>query len=400
MGRRLLIAAAVLAAVPTVATAATPTRSWALPQIKVVVAHGLMGATDPAAFRPDDPLTSQALDELVAGLAEATAPTGDPVAPRPSDGTAAGPAPVGAAPPDATPDGGTPQGSVPSDGVPAGPPLLPSRAIGGRDLSGAVTMTQLDARLVSTLGLSGAAANFVRAARAAGLAVPTRFGTEVIARLLGLRTNHPAPQDGLELLPGDPATRAEAAYSAAQILQFKGWEASSVTDAASSFALPQYTAWQKQILDTAVKLIGYPYVWGGTSEHAETYGGVTARGGFDCSGFVWRVYKLQQYPDEGSLADTLRGRTTYQMSGEVAKAKRIGLAELEPGDVLFWGPRGPKSKPSEIDHEGIYLGNGWFVHSSGYGVALAQLQGWYLDRFAWARRPLAEAGLLPSALAS
>jgi cell wall-associated NlpC family hydrolase len=44
---------------------------------------------------------------------------------------------------------------------------------------------------------------------------------------------------------------------------------------------------------------------------------------------------------------------------------------------------------------GIYLGNGWFIHSSAYGVAVAQLSGWYAQRFAWGRRPLAEAGLVP-----
>ena len=43
---------------------------------------------------------------------------------------------------------------------------------------------------------------------------------------------------------------------------------------------------------------------------------------------------------------------------------------------------------------GIYLGNGWFIHSSGYGVAVATLSGWYEQRFAWGRRPLAEAGLV------
>jgi cell wall-associated NlpC family hydrolase len=46
-----------------------------------------------------------------------------------------------------------------------------------------------------------------------------------------------------------------------------------------------------------------------------------------------------------------------------------------------------------VDHTGIYLGSGWFIHSSGYGVTLAPLTGWYKTRFAWARRPLAEAGL-------
>jgi cell wall-associated NlpC family hydrolase len=78
------------------------------------------------------------------------------------------------------------------------------------------------------------------------------------------------------------------------------------------------------------------------------------------------------------------------MSGEVARKLRIGLDALEPGDVLFFGAHGPKSKPAEVDHTGIYLGNGWLIHSSGYGVALAQLDGWYAERFAWARRPLTE----------
>ena len=51
------------------------------------------------------------------------------------------------------------------------------------------------------------------------------------------------------------------------------------------------------------------------------------------------------------------------------------------------------SSPAEVGHAGIYIGNGWFVHSSGGGVTLQPLQGWYTTTFAWARRPLAEAGL-------
>jgi hypothetical protein len=42
---------------------------------------------------------------------------------------------------------------------------------------------------------------------------------------------------------------------------------------------------------------------------------------------------------------------------------------------------------------GIYLGGGWMAHSSSRGTTLAPLVGWYRDRFAWGRRPLAEAGL-------
>ena len=136
-----------------------------------------------------------------------------------------------------------------------------------------------------------------------------------------------------------------------------------------------------------------PYVWGGESDGPQTAFGVTSRGGYDCSGFVWRVYKLQSYPGEGSLASMLRGRTTFEMSGEVPNSQRIPFAKLQPADVLFFGLDGPRSRPAQVDHTGIYLGGGWFIHSSSNGVALTQLQGWYRDRFAWARRPLAEAGL-------
>jgi cell wall-associated NlpC family hydrolase len=106
---------------------------------------------------------------------------------------------------------------------------------------------------------------------------------------------------------------------------------------------------------------------------------------------------VEQYADAGTLADMLKGRTTYAMSGEVPAAKRISLAKLQPADVIFFGAKGPKSKAAQVDHMGVYLGNGWFIHSSSYGVAVTTLSGWYAKRFAWGRRPLAEAGLVSPA---
>jgi cell wall-associated NlpC family hydrolase len=311
--------------------------SWAAREIRIVTARGLMGG-DASTFRPDGPLTQGALAALAAGL------TGK---------------------------------------QPATPPTPSAPA----------TMAQLDASLVAALGLRTDAAGFAEGARAAGLAPPSRFGAEVVARLLGLRTNHPAGQDSLELLPNDTATRAEAAFSAAQVLQLGDWELQSLNDDATTFELPELTTWQRRILRVAVSFIGYPYIWGGTSENAQTPLGVSTPGGFDCSGFIWRVYKLQVYAGAPQLAGVIRGRTTMQMSGEVPKSQRIGIANLEPGDVLFFGTRGKKSKPAQVDHAALYLGNGWLIQSSGEGVALARLDGWYAASFAWARRPLAEARL-------
>ena len=83
-------------------------------------------------------------------------------------------------------------------------------------------MAALDARLVAGVGLTDSAKLFTQAVKTAGLKPPSRFGTEAVARLLGLRTNHPAALDALELSPGQLANHAEAAYSAARILQLRG----------------------------------------------------------------------------------------------------------------------------------------------------------------------------------
>jgi cell wall-associated NlpC family hydrolase len=362
----------VIAAVPAAAAAApSQTPNWAAPQIRTLASHGLlMGAPSAATFTPSAVLTRGALATLIQGLQLDLAPPTEPAYPV------------------ATTTDPTTTTTTTTTTTP--PPQV-------KQPNAVVTMAKLDTRLVATLGLSGAASEFAGAARADGLTVPARFGTEVVARLLGLRTNHPAAQDFLELRPQDPATRAEAAYSAAQILSFgsldSSWQVGAVQELADTFSLPTLTDWQRQILDVAVSKIGMPYIWGGTSDTTETEFGVTSRGGYDCSGFVWRVYKLQSYPDEGTLASTLQGRTTFTMSVEVPKSERIPFAKLQPADVIFFGTKGPRSTGAQVIHTGIYLGNGWFIHSSDYGVALAQLTGWYRTEFAWGRRPLAEAGL-------
>ncbi|HET7129206.1 MAG TPA: NlpC/P60 family protein [Gaiellaceae bacterium] len=257
----------------------------------------------------------------------------------------------------------------------------------------AVSVKKLDAVLVGYLDLGGAAREIQSTLAAAGLNPPANTGTEAVARMLGLRLNHPAAADGLELRPLQAVTRAEAAYSFAQLLTLDDDAVHAVQAAADAFTLPGLTPWQQRILTSAIHYVGYPYVWGGMSPAPETLFGVRSGGGFDCSGFVWRVYKLTPYPDEGTLASVLKGRTTYQMSGEVGLAKRIAAANLQPGDVMFFGANGPKSKPGVVDHTGLYLGNGWFVQSSGEGVTLRPFDGWYTRTFAWARRPLREAGL-------
>ncbi|HEX7083577.1 MAG TPA: C40 family peptidase [Gaiellaceae bacterium] len=323
--RRLLLAVAACAAV-LAAPASAAAASWARAQIAAVTEAGVFTAT-PQTFRPDAPLTAGTLARVVATL----------------------------------------------DRQPAAPPADPAAG---------VSIAELDAALVRAAGLGDAAHRFYLGARAAGLAPPGRFGTETVARLLGLRVDHPPAQESLELQPQETATRAEAAYSVAALLRLDAGAAQAMEEASHAFVPPALTPAQREVLHTALSLIGYPYVWAGTDERTDR--------GFDCSGFVWRVFKVATYPDLPGLADAIVGRTTMEMSAQVPRGERIPLERLAPGDVLFFG-HGPSSKPSAIDHAGIYLGDGWFVHSSGEGVALAPLSGGYRDGFAWADRPLARA---------
>ena len=317
--------------------------SWADAEIRTVTAVAILG-NDPATFRPADPLTRGELAEAIVAW-----------------------------------------------GKPFAAPADPSRL---------VTMRELDAQLIGALGLLPAARRIRIAARDAGLAPTSMLGTETVARLLGLRLNHPMGSDDLELLPSQPATRAEAAYSLARALKLTTGQITWVDQLSQTFSLPDLGDWQRAVLGRALRFVGYPYVWAGTSETTQTLwsatapgGWVTAPGGFDCSGFVWRVYKAKPFAGAPLLGDILKGRTTYAMSSEVKKPARIGLADLLPGDIIFFGSRAALSTPAEIGHMGIYVGNGWFVHSSSAGVTLRPLQGWYSTTFAWARRPLTEAGL-------
>ena len=330
----LLLSVAFLAATAT-AGAQPPVRSWAAPQIDVVVGAGLMAAsvTD---FRPDDPLTSSELAAALSALgAEATV----------------------------------------------------------TDPSRLVTVRELDAELVTIAGLRPQARKLRLAAESAGLMPRTWLGTETVARMLGLRLNHVQAEEELELQVSQPVTRAEAAYSIARLLTIQPWELDSVRLALDTFAFEPLSVWQQNVLRRALRLVGSPYVWAGTSERPQSLFGRTLPGGFDCSGFVWRVYKLEPFEGARSLSLVLKGRTTYDMSAEVPRAARITRNSLRPGDVVFFGANGPRSKPAEVYHMSIYVGSGWMVHSSDRGTTLTPMSGWWETRFAWGRRPLAEAGL-------
>jgi cell wall-associated NlpC family hydrolase len=115
-----------------------------------------------------------------------------------------------------------------------------------------------------------------------------------------------------------------------------------------------------RVVQKAQRLIGVPYVYGGSSP----------RSGFDCSGFVRYVYNSVGISlPHSSYADFNLGR-------------RVSRWALKPGDLVFFNGLG---------HVGMYIGKGRFIHAphTGTRVQVSTLAGY--GTFDGARRIVAGA---------
>jgi hypothetical protein len=113
---------------------------------------------------------------------------------------------------------------------------------------------------------------------------------------------------------------------------------------------------------TAERFVGIPYRWGGEN----------VVDGMDCSGFVRAVYNLC------GLNIPRTSREQYRAGESVAKG------DLQDGDLVFFG-----SSESSINHVGIYVGNGRFVHAPRRGeeIRVASVDESYFEkRYVGARR--------------
>ncbi len=118
------------------------------------------------------------------------------------------------------------------------------------------------------------------------------------------------------------------------------------------------------LLEVAKAQLGVPYRYGGMSP-----------AGFDCSGFVCYVY---QEAAGKKLPRTARAQSNY--------VEIVDQEALVPGDLLFFDT----ANRGEINHTGIYLGEGKFIHASSgrvYSVTISSLKsGFYRRAFRWAGR--------------
>ncbi|MBM4174575.1 MAG: NlpC/P60 family protein [Ignavibacteria bacterium] len=102
----------------------------------------------------------------------------------------------------------------------------------------------------------------------------------------------------------------------------------------------------EKVINSAKKMIGFPYLWGGTSIK-----------GLDCSGFTKTAFFLN-----GIVLP--RDANQQAMIGEDVPYDEE-FSKLIPGDLIFFGRRNSATQFERITHVGIYLGEKLFIHSSG-----------------------------------
>jgi cell wall-associated NlpC family hydrolase len=128
---------------------------------------------------------------------------------------------------------------------------------------------------------------------------------------------------------------------------------------------PSDPAAANAVLMRAISLVGTPY----------RYGGNTPESGFDCSGLVTYVFR--------DMLDLRLPRTSRELAA--IQGPRIDPNRLTAADLVFFGRRG------EVEHVGIYVGEGRFVHAprTGGTVRLDRLDGpYWREHYTGAKRVL------------
>ncbi|MGI4788260.1 MAG: C40 family peptidase [Janthinobacterium lividum] len=122
-----------------------------------------------------------------------------------------------------------------------------------------------------------------------------------------------------------------------------------------SSTIPNDGSLGAQLVQTAQGYLGVPYVWGGNTA-----------AGIDCSGFVKAVYAAH-------------GISLPRVSGDQATVgydvPRGDWSKWVAGDRMYFA-----CHHARIDHTGMYIGGGYFIHSSmghGQSVAIDRVDGAY-----------------------
>ena len=102
-------------------------------------------------------------------------------------------------------------------------------------------------------------------------------------------------------------------------------------------------ATQETLVATGRRFVGTPYMWGGASvKH------------FDCSGFTQFVYRLC------GIVLPRNAREQINTGEEIP----YDFAQMQPGDLIFYGTPARRGKPMVVAHVAMYYGDKKIIHSS------------------------------------
>lgn len=139
----------------------------------------------------------------------------------------------------------------------------------------------------------------------------------------------------------------------------------SITESKTHLPQPEVAQWQEEMkgnvpltkstaepeplaeksLNVSIELREYAASWVGTPHRM----GGNSKSGVDCSGLTCALYR-----------DVFGHQFTSRSSADLfAECNPVSMEDLQPGDLVFFKIRG-----NRIDHVGVYLDSGEFVHAS------------------------------------
>jgi cell wall-associated NlpC family hydrolase len=136
----------------------------------------------------------------------------------------------------------------------------------------------------------------------------------------------------------EEARKAAAEKAAKDTEAAKNSSSSSSASSSNSSSSSSNSSTGQEIANYAVKFVGNPYVWGGTS----------LTRGADCSGFVQSIYAHFGY----SITRTSRDQAA-------SAGVEVSISNVQPGDLIFY-----RNSSGVVNHVAMYIGNGKVVHAS------------------------------------